>query len=124
MKIPDERITAPLAVLAYVGFLILYLAPGCSAPKWEEADYSVCEFFPGQMVNSKVSGEIGQVIAIRMAPQSASWNEERWCYADVRFQGSQEITDSRVLSDDRPISTRPLQVVENMRPYELEHVKE
>lgn len=81
------------------------------------ADYSMCEFVPGQMVRSEVSGEIGQVIMMR--PYSADW-----CYANVRFQGNQEYTDSRVLSSDGPISVRSLSVVRNMRPYELEHVEQ
>ena len=93
------------------GLASLFLV-GCSP------DYSVCKFTPGQMVRSKVSGEIGQVIGMSVAGDGS------WCYSSVRFQGSQEITDSRVLSDDRPISVRPLQVVRHMRPYELEHVKE
>jgi len=95
-----------------VGLLLVFLL-GCS-----DSDYSVCEFTPGQMVRSKVSGEIGQVIAMQRAMGG------EWCYADVRFQGSQEVTNSRVLSDDGPISVRPLQVVKMMRPYELEHVRE
>jgi hypothetical protein len=81
-----------------------------------EADYSVCEFRPGQMVRSKVSGEVGQVIQIRRH------SSRKWCFSDVRFQGVQEFTDSRILSNDGPISVRALTVVEYMRPYELEHV--
>lgn len=84
---------------------------GCSS------DYSVCKFKPGQMVRSKVSGEVGQVIGMVLAGDGS------WCYSNVRFQGSQEVTDSRVLSNDGPISVRPLQVVKYMRPYELEHVE-
>ena len=81
-------------------------------------DYSVCEFKPGQMVRSMVSGEIGQVIGMRRDPKLS------WCYADVRFQGNQEFTNSRVLSSDGPISVRALTVVKFMRPYELEHVEQ
>lgn len=86
-----------------------------------EERYSVCEFQPGNMVRSKVSGEVGQVISMRLA-----YVEHRlanWCYADVRFQGSQMFTDSRVLSDDGPVTIRALQIVEGMQPYELEHVE-
>lgn len=101
-----------MKALLLAGLASLFLL-GCS-----ERDYSVCKFTPGQMVRSKVSGEIGQVISMRLAL------DEEWCFADVRFRGSQEVTDSRVLSNDGPISVRPLQVVKNMRPYELEHVKE
>ncbi len=102
-----------LQLLVLAVCLLLVFLLGCS-----DTDYSVCEFQPGQMVRSKVSGEIGQVIAMQLAM------DKEWCYADVRFRGSQEVTDSRVLSNDGPISVRPLQVVENMRPYELEHVEE
>ena len=100
-----------MRTILLAGLASLFLL-GCSP------DYSVCKFTPGQMVRSKVSGEIGQVIAMR-APSGKDW-----CYADVRFRGSQEVTDSRVLSDDGPISIRPLQVVKYMMPYELEHVRE
>ncbi len=101
------RLILFLVLGAALGFMLL----GCSP------DYSVCKFTPGQMVRSKVSGEIGQVIGMTIGGDD-------WCYSSVRFRGSQEITDSRVLSDDRPISVRPLQVVRYMRPYELEHVGE
>lgn len=71
------------------------------------------------MVRSKVSQEVGQVITMRFA------NVDRdWCYYDVRFQGNQEVTDSRILSGDGPITVRPLTVVTMMRPYELEKVKQ
>ena len=101
-----------VAILAGLAILLLL---GCGP------DYSVCEFKPGQMVRSKVSGEVGQVISMRGVPKS--WGYEDWCYADVRFQGDQEYTDSRVLSNDGPITSRALTVVKYMRPYELEHVE-
>lgn len=107
-----------MRTLLLTGLASLFLL-GCA-----ESDYSVCEFIPGQMVRSKVSGEIGQVISMRLAAHHESTSNQRWCYADVRFRGSQEVTDSRVLSNDGPISVRPLQVVKYMRPYELEHIEE
>ncbi len=82
-------------------------------------DYSVCEFTPSQIVRSKISGEIGQVISMHVYKPSGAW-----CYADVRFQGVQSYTNSRVLSNDGPIEVRALRIVMNMRPYELEHVEE
>ncbi len=100
-----------MRILTLAGLASLFLL-GCSP------DYSVCEFTPGQMVRSKVSGEVGQVISMSV------YHSGDWCYAEVRFRGPQEFTDSRVLSDDGAIAVRALRVVANMRPYELEHVEE
>jgi|GEM_PF-7069708 len=103
-----------LCVLGVIGALV---GGGMALSAAMEPDYSVCEFTPGQMVKSKVSGEIGQVIAMRAV------SDGDWCYADVRFTGLQSTTDSRVLSNDRPIMDTPLMVVQYMRPYELEHLE-
>ena len=103
-------------------FLWAFIAGGLVVMTGCGTDYSVCEFQPGQMVRSKVSGEVGQVISMRV-PSRKRWEHVDWCYADVRFQGNQEYTDSRVLSNDGPINVRALTVVLNMRPYELEHVE-
>jgi len=84
-----------------------------------QPDYSMCEFQPGQMVRSVVSGEIGQVIAMRKSHEGGDW-----CYSTVRFTGKQEYTNSKVLSPDGPIVVHGLIVVTYMRPYELEHVEE
>ena len=100
-----------MRMLILAGLASLFLL-GCSL------DYSVCEFTPGQMVRSKVSGEVGQVISMSLH------SSHDWCFAEVRFRGPQEYTDSRVLSDDGAIVVRALRVVRGMRPYELEHVEE
>lgn len=101
-----------VAILAgLIGILLL----GCGP------DYSVCEFEAGQMVRSKVSGEVGQVIVATVA--NATFGYEDWCYAHVRFRGNQAYTDSRILSNDGPITVRGLTVVKYMRPYELERVE-
>jgi hypothetical protein len=98
----------------WVPILAISLLVACSPgdDRWD-----MCKFKPGQLVRSVVSGEVGQVIANRLGGSD-------WCYADVRFQGNQEFTDSRVLSNDGPISVRALTIVKYMRPYELEHVEE
>ena len=80
-------------------------------------DYSTCEFQPGEMVRSKISQDIGQVIRIEKA------YKKNWCYSDVRFPGEQEATTAHVLGSGGPIIVRSLTTVTYMRPYELEYVK-
>ena len=95
-----------------VGWISLFLL-ACAPTKADP-----CEFQQGDMVRSKVSKEMGQVIWTRRARA----REDYTCLFDVRFQGYQATTDSRVLSDDRPIVVQALTVVKYMRPYELERV--
>ncbi len=108
-----SRMSNTIFILSIAGFLFSILAGSLGCDQWS----SKCEFRPGHMVRSRISGEIGQVINMRNA------GGVDWCYADVRFQGNQEYTDSRVLSGDGPITVRALTVVKYMRPYELEHVE-
>ena len=78
-----------------------------------EPNYEVCKFSPGNMVRSILSKEVGQVIGVRKGGRN-------WCYYHVRFLGNQEVTNSKVLSNDGAIVVSPLRVVPYMRPYELE----
>ncbi len=110
------RIEVFIVLLFGLSFLACVPTEAELARRHEEK-YSVCEFRPGDMVRAKVSGEVGQVIVMRRA------YEKDWCFSDVRFAGSEVFTDARILSDDGPITSRPLQIVTRMRPYELEHVE-
>ena len=74
-----------------------------------------CKFTPGEMVRSVVSQQVGQVIS--------NTRHQNMCYMDVRFQGHQAYTDSRILTEDGAISVLPLAAVTYMRPYELERVE-
>ena len=75
-----------------------------------------CEFEVGEMVRSKVSGDLGQVVKTHGSNSN--------CYVDVRFNASQTFTNSKVLSNDGPVTVLPLAIIRWMRPFELESAEE
>ena len=92
------------ALVGAVVGIVVYLEPERAAPK----------FYSGSMVRTVVGGHVGQVVGV--------WCGQ-WCLYDVRFNGIQAHTDSRILSNDGPITIGPLGIVTNMREFELREVR-
>jgi hypothetical protein len=91
----------------YCLLLCTILLAGC-----EQADTPV--FQNGQMVRAKVGGHKGQVIS------SWCFVKPKGCRYDVRFSSLEVRTNTRIFSDDDPITLAPLTKVEWMRDFELE----
>lgn len=79
-----------------------------------------CEFGIGEIVRSVISGEVGQVVDNPRALHGVSERQGFNCYANVRFDASQALTNTRVLSNDGPVSILPLALIKYMKPFELE----
>ena len=73
------------------------------------------KFYSGDMVRSIVGRHLGQVVTVQCT--------ERRCYYGVRFNATQDSTDTRLLGADGPIQSAPLAYVRNMLDFELEPVK-
>lgn len=92
---------------------VLFFAAAClPTPKYDK-----CEFKNAQLVESVVSGQIGQVIGVR-----GTYKPESSCTYDVRFSATQDTTSTNLLSNDGPVQSKPLAVIKFMRPYELRPV--
>lgn len=97
-----------LPVLAVIGLPVLVV----SAVWWAMPPSQVPVFSHGAMVRSKIGGHVGQVFNVKC--------NEDMCFYDVRFNAPQALTDTRVFSNDGPVTLGPVAEVRYMREFELE----
>ncbi len=95
----------------YLFLALVALAFAISA--CEPQQRTVCRFEEGSMVKSVVTGAKGQVRYV------SQYFVPRKCEYQVRFPSNQFFTDSRVLSNDGPITAAPLTTIW-MKEFEIE----
>jgi len=88
--------------------LLTLLVSGCNSSERTYPKFSI-----GQFVRSKVSSQVGQIVAGRVWCRSV-------CFYDVRFAVLGGSTDTHLIAPDGPISVLPLAIVRDMQEYELE----
>lgn len=90
------------------GFALVVFGVACSP-----SAAPVCKFERGQRVESVVGNYPGQILRVHKY-----WGEPG-CEYTVRFNTQQTYTDSRVMSDDGPMATKPLATLQ-VYEYELQ----
>jgi hypothetical protein len=73
------------------------------------------KFHVGTMVETVVGHHRGQVVWAKCS--------ESMCFYDVRFDGLEVRTDTKLMSRDRPVKFAPLSKVNGMREFELREAR-